>query len=126
MQALAVPGAPTGAAAAGGEGAGAEDPASSSTTDIVRLDIWVDESDEVHAGDARPHAHPVLHWLNDVSDTSSGSPYSGWKSSLTGLLRPSWQLHPIAANLYSAVLAGDLSTEGALRSVATAGFLVQV
>lgn len=122
VQALAVPGAaPTSGASEDGE---LDDASSPAPSDVVRVDIWVDETDAVQATKARPHAHPLLHWLNDVSDsTSASSPYRGWSSSLNGLLRPSWQLHPIALNLYSAVLVGDLSTEAALKSIATAGFL---
>ena len=88
----------------------------------------MDETDAVQAQPAasRPYLHPVIHWLNDVSDTTSGSPYHGWQSSVSGLLRPTWQLHPIAANLYSAIFAGDLSEEGSLRSLAMAGYLIQV
>ena len=127
VQALAVPGsaAPAGGDKAATAAAGEEAPAPV-TSDIVRLDVWVDESDAVRA-QGRPHPHPLLHWFNDVSDSSTpGSPYHGWQSSLSGLLRPSWQLHPVAQNLYSVMLVGDLSAEACLRSVATAGFLVQV
>jgi hypothetical protein len=95
-------------------------------SDVIRIDVWVDDADAVLSS-ARPHPHPVVHWLNDVSDTSSPeSPYRGMPASLNGLLRPSWQLHPIALNLYSVILIGDLSTLSSLRGLATAGFISQV
>ncbi len=127
VQALAVPGA---AAAAqgeeGGEGAGggaaadgSADGAAGGKSSIMRVDLIVEPRDAHVGGPDAPFPlnHSILTFLNDVE---TDPVFASWPSELRSLLTPSWQLHQIRRNLYTAILVLDLSASGGFRALQTA------
>eukprot|EP01138_Halocafeteria_seosinensis_P009121 gb/GECG01009322.1/.p1 GENE.gb/GECG01009322.1/~~gb/GECG01009322.1/.p1 ORF type:complete len:1822 (+),score=218.11 gb/GECG01009322.1/:1-5466(+) len=78
-------------------------------TDVVRLDF-------------RRGATGVISFLNNVEKDAR---YRAWPTSINGLTKPTFQLHAIRRNIYTAVFVMDLSRPASMQALASAFQLVQ-
>ena len=96
----------------GGEGEGEDAGGGGAGGGVLRVSMLPD------AGAPAPFA-----WLVDVEKDAA---FAKWPSDLRGLLQPTWQLHQLRRNLYSALLVMPLAQQASLRALHTLTALKQM
>jgi hypothetical protein len=97
----------------------------------VRVDVLVDAAEQANnrivtapSTGVFEHPVPIVQWYQDVEENPM---FTRWPTSLTTLLQPSWQLHAIRRNIYTALFVlPDLSSPTVLRTIGTLSYLTQM